>query len=371
MHVALVTHNVIKGDGQGRVNYEIARHLSRHGVQVTLVADKVSEDLLQQGISWHRVPLPSISRPVNLVKVWAFKREANRIIDARRHELDAIIACGAVLDRPHTLNAVHFVHGTWLRSPYHTSKLKTGPYAWYQWAYTKLNAQWELNAFRAADRVVAVSTMVEDELCSIGVASECIDVIVNGVDVEEFAPGPADREALGLPSGVVLGFFAGDLQSPIKNLDAVLHAMVEVPEVHLAIAGGLERSPYPALAKQLDIEHRTHFLGFRRDIPDLMRAADFFTLPSRRDSCPLVHLEAMASGLPSIVSNMVGTANLVDGSGFVMDAPDDVDALIGGMRVFVSDPDRRQHMGRLAREKAQTLSWSRMAERYLHLLERT
>lgn len=369
MQIALVTHNVTSGDGQGRVNLEVVYYLLSKGVKVTLLAVKVDPKLIDAGAKWIRVHPKSFVNAVDLIKVWRFRQMADRTLADIGDQFDAVLACGVTLSRPHTINAVHFVHGTWLKSPYHTSKVRSDPYGWYQWGYTALNARWELQTLRSANRIVAVSEMVRQELIDIGIPDDQIEVIMNGVDIQEFYPADVDRPSLGLPEDVVLGLFVGDLQSPIKNLDAVLHGMQEVPGFHLAVAGRLERSPYPRLARDLDIEERVHFLGFRRDIPDLMRAADFFALPSRRDSCPLVHLEAMASGLPTITTQTVGTSNLVNGSGFVMNSPEDHDTLVRSLRILSRDPEKRHEMGLQARMVAEDYSWQKMAQRYLSLLE--
>jgi glycosyltransferase involved in cell wall biosynthesis len=211
--------------------------------------------------------------------------------------------------------------------------------------------------------------MVREELIEIGVPDEKITVIINGVDLEEFKPGPADRDSLKLPDGPVLGLFVGDIKSPIKNLDTVLRALPRVPHLHLAVAGESSDSPYPALADELNVADRVHFLGFRRDIADLMRAADFFLIPSRRDSCPLVLLEALASGLPVIASSRVGNAPLLQsGAGFVLDDPEDVVTLSDHTGTLTTDPALRQRMGRAARTVAETHSWDQMAASYLQLI---
>ena len=174
-----------------------------------------------------------------------------------------------------------------------------------------------------------------------------------------------------MPAAVPLGLFVGDICSPIKNLDAVLQALPNVPSLHLAVAGGLERSPYPAMAERFGVANRVHFLGFRRDVADLMRAADFFVLPSRRDSCPLVLLEAMASGIPIITARTVGTSTLVTPeAGFVLNGPEDSDTMLEGLRAFASDTARRTAMGEAARGIAEDYSWGAMGERYLELFER-
>jgi len=366
MRIALVSHNIVTGDGQGRVNYELARYLCGKGADVHLLADRVAPDLTDGGCTWH--PVHPGFDAVDLLKVARFPQLADAKLDELGDRFDVVVACGVVLTRPHTVNAVHFVHGPWLQSPFHNAKQQSGLQRVYQYAYSSLNARWEKKILGRARHVVAVSEMVRRELLEIGVPDEKIDVIVNGVDLREFAPGPADRRSLGLPETPVLGLFVGDIKSPIKNLDTVLRALVDVPGVHLAVAGTLDGSPYPALAADLGVADRVHFLGFRRDVAALMRAADVFLLPSRRDSCPLVLLEALASGLPVIASRNVGNANLLgDTAGFVLDDPEDAGTLAAHLTTLAGDASVRTDMSRAARTVAEQHSWNRMAERYLTL----
>ncbi len=360
---------MFRGDGQGRVNYELTRALLRQGAGVELIADNVAPDLIEAGATWVRVK-PWAQR-AHLFKVWEFARRVDRLLDRNRDRYDAILACGVVTGRPHSVNAAHFVHGTWLRSPFHASRVRPGLNGAYQRIYSIFNARWERAAFAQAGVVVAVSDMVKDELVEIGVPPHKIQVIVNGVDTEEYAPRLVDRGDLGLPAGVPLGLFVGDLRSPIKNLDTVLKELVEVPGVHLAVAGADAHSLYPALADRLGLNDRVHFLGFRSDIAELMRAANFFVLASRRDSCPLVLLEALASGLPAITARTVGTANLVEqGAGFVMAGPDDRPTLRHALQTLAFDIREREKMGKAARAIAEAHSWERMAAQYLDLFHR-
>lgn len=366
MHVALISHDIYPGDGQGRVNYELARYLLTHGVHVDLIADRIDETLLDLGATW--IPVHPGGRTINLIRVWRFKRLVNAVLDARQNRYDVILACGVVLDRPHTVNVAHFVHGTWVGSPFHPSQHHHGPRRWYYRFYSWLNARWERAVFEQAEAVVAVSSNVGRDLVELGVPANRVHVISNGVDTDEFRPGPARRDKFQLPEHVTLGLFVGDLRSPIKNVDTVLHALARVPNLHLALAGTLKESPYPALAHELGVSERTHFIGFQHDVAGLMRSTDFFVLPSHQDAFGLVVTEAMASGLPVIVSPSVGASCLVDENiGIVVDPPDNIQALAHAFRDLASDVPRRLAMGRNARTNALSCSWSRMGKEYLDL----
>ena len=162
----------------------------------------------------------------------------------------------------------------------------------------------------------------------------------------------------------------GDIKSNRKNLDTVLQALVEVPDLHLAVVGDPEGSPYLELAAQLKLSTRVHFLGFRRDVPIIMQSADFFVLPSRYEPFGMVISEAMATGLPVITSANVGAADLVDAdSGIVVPEPNDVTALARAMRRLTSDAGLCQRMGQSARIVAEHYSWSKMSSQYVDLFE--
>ncbi|WP_216455264.1 glycosyltransferase family 4 protein, partial [Arcanobacterium phocae] len=158
---------------------------------------------------------------------------------------------------------------------------------------------------------------------------------------------------------VPLALFVGDIRTNRKNLDTVLRALVGVPDLHLAVGGSIAGSPYPALAERLGVSDRVHFLDFRRDVADLMKAADLFVFPSRYEACTLVLLEAMASGLPAITAISAGGSEIVTPDcGVVLTDSEDVGALTRAMAELARDPERRERMGRRAREIAEQHSWT-------------
>ena len=367
MRIAIVTHRLATGEGQGRVNYEVARAAALAGHEVTCVAHDIAPDLAALSGVTH-VPMPSGVDPIALIGNVIFARASRRWLDAHGGRYDVVMSNGCNTTYPSDISAVHFVHSAWRRSSVHAASIGNGPAAWYQWLYSRLNAWWEQHALRRVGTVIAVSSKVRDELIGLGLPAASIHVIHNGVDLEEFAPGPVDRAALGVPVGVPLGLFAGGIGTPRKNVDSVLEAMVEVPEMHLAVLGPTAGSPYLALARHLGVADRAHFLGFRRDVSDLMRAADFLAFPSRYEACSLVLLEALGAGLPIVTAETAGGAELVTADcGFVLPDPDDVSALASAFTCLVSDASLRKRMSHAARATAEQHSWQQMADRYLNL----
>jgi glycosyltransferase involved in cell wall biosynthesis len=369
MRLALVTHNVIRNDGQGRVNHRLALHALARGHQVLLLADQVEPDLLERGARWLRIH-PHVQRP-HLLKVAEFTRRASALVRRMRGEADIIHANGYVLEEPHHLNTSHFVHAAWLRSSVRASEVTGRLQARYQWLYTAANARWEQRAYQRARLVAAVSEPVRADLLATGLSPERVVTVPNGVDLEEFHPGREPRVAWGLPEDRPLALFVGGLRTGRKNLDTVLTALREVPGLHLAVVGDVRGSPFPALARRLGVAERVSFLGFREDVARLLRASDFFVFPSRYETFALVVLEALASGVPVLTARSVGAASLVTPEcGHVLPDPEDASALARAMRSLVEDAPLRERMGRRAREVAEHHGWERMAENYFHLYER-
>lgn len=368
MKIGIVTSRVGHNDGQGRVNWEIATEALRLGHDVQLFAEHVDDGLCEQGLTRH-VIAPPRWLPSRLMRDQVFALRSRSQIVAAANACDAVLSNGFATWTRSDVNAVHFVHQSWLQSPYHPWRLRKDARSLYAAAYTRLNESLEQLAFRRSSTVVAVSKKVARELIEIGVPSDRIETVVNGVDSTEFYPGACERSRFGLPLDVPLGLFAGDLKSPRKNLETVLRSLVAVPELHLAVAGRTEGSASPALAESLGVASRVHFIGFQRDMPALMRSVDLFVFPSRYEACSLVLLEALASGLPVITASSAGGAELITPDvGKVLDDSEDHASLAEILRTMVMDKAGRSRMGSRARRVAEQHSWSAMAQSYIALL---
>ena len=302
-----------------------------------------------------------------------FVQKANALLGKMKSEFDIIHGYGYTLDVPHHVNTSQFVHSAWRKSPMHVARTNKNPYGAYQWLYSAMNAAGEKRAYQKARTVVAASSTVEKELESIGVEPSRLRVILNGANLDEFYPdrtgANALRQSAGLPLDAPVALFAGDIRTGRKNLDTVLAAFAKIKNaspVHLAVVGRVEGSPFPQMARDLGIDDRVHFLDFRRDMPDIMRAVDFFVFPSRYEACALVLVEAIASGLPVITAVTTGGSEVVTPqSGILLPNPDDADALAEAIVQMAQDAPAREAMSHVARQEAHKYSWEKIAGGYL------
>ena len=154
-----------------------------------------------------------------------------------------------------------------------------------------------------------------------------VHVIPNGVDVDRFHPADNKNElraSLDLPKDVPLATIVAALR-PEKNhrrfLDAAALTLQQIPFAHFAIVGdGDLRGDLEDYAKELKISDSVHFLGSRSDIPEILRASDAFLLTSDNEAAPVSIMEAMASGLPVVASDVGSVHEMVlDGeTGFLV-----------------------------------------------------
>ena len=367
MKICLVSQNIIKGDGQGRVNYELTKFAVNAGHELTLISSNIAPDLEQDSrITW--IKIQRLNMPTQLIRGSVFASQSASWLKKHRSQFDLIQVNGTNTNAIGDINTIHFVHSSWLSSAFHPWKLSRTPKNLYQFVYSYVNSKREQSSFKRSPNIVAVSEKVKQDLLAINVPSEKITVLLNGVDLNEFSPGEGDRAALGIPESVPIALFIGELRTARKNLDTVLKALVQVPELHLVVVGSIRESLYPKQAKALGIEARVHFLGYRQDISDIMNACDFFVFPSRYEACTLVLLEALASGLPVITATSTGGAEIVDDScGIVLEDSENVSMLALALKNMSINIKNSPMMGSCARRIAEAYSWEKMSSKYLEM----
>jgi glycosyltransferase involved in cell wall biosynthesis len=216
----------------------------------------------------------------------------------------------------------------------------------------------------------ALSAEAREELLANGVPAERIFVLPNGVDLGVHRPATAEdrarmREQLGLAPDGFVGVSVARLH-PVKDVDTLLETAARVPELELVIVGdGPERARLEARAGRLGIERRVTFLGHSSRVVDVLHASDAFLLSSRGEGMSNALLEAMACGLPCLVSRSVGGARelLDEGRGLLLD-DGEVAAWADGIRRLMDEPALRAALGRSAAEfVAERLSLEAGADR--------
>ena len=185
-----------------------------------------------------------------------------------------------------------------------------------------------------------------------------------GVDLQRFgvdaAPSAELRRELGLSDDDFVVLSVGELNEN-KNHATVLRAMAQStePRMHYLICGnGPRREQLESQARELGIDARVHFVGYRRDIPEMLAMADVFCLPSFREGLPLSVMEAMAAGKPVVCSGIRGSVDLIDPhqGGVVVAGADQALAYAEAFERLAGDADARRAMGKHNRDRIRSFS---------------
>ena len=216
-----------------------------------------------------------------------------------------------------------------------------------------------------SDRFVALNPAVVAELTAAGVPADRINMLPNGVDTRHAA---RNDHRLHDPACVL---FVGRLH-PQKGLDTLLHAFAALlhrsghPVVLRIVGNGPLQATLVTLAEQLGISAAVEFAGQRNDIAGELDRADIFVLPSRAEGLSNALLEAMAAGLPVVVSDIPGNRDMVDHDHTGLVAPvDDAVELAEALQRLLRDARLRMDLGSAARRNTQrTYGLDGVAARY-------
>ena len=196
------------------------------------------------------------------------------------------------------------------------------------------------------------------------------EVVYNGIDTELFRPIPPDpalRERLSIPAGAPLLLFVGRLQ-PWKGVEMAIRALGAIDSAHLLVAGdGVDRPRLEALAAELGLVGRVHFLGSlpRPALPQLMASADLLVATSwASETFGIGLVEAQACGLPVVASRFGGFPEVVDeGRTGLLYPPRDHAALAAAVNSLLGDPARHAVMAAAAPAWAAQFAWPAVTDR--------
>ena len=362
--------------GIGTHAFELARHLSRRGWPVTVLA---SQDYVPAAeadgfnarqpfgvVRWRRAPLGPLRFLARLVSLKA---------TLRAEAPDAVVASGgrAVLACAHACRS----GGTpWLAVGHGTEFGAKG-----------LRRRGFRTAFRSASAVVAVSEFTRRLFRELVGEDRDAEVIPNGADPERFRVLPGAEvarriAALRLPPGRLL-LTVGNV-TPRKGQDVVVRALPEilstVSDARYVVAGlPTQGERLAVLARECGVADRVHMTG-RLDPETLtaaLNAAELFLLTSRRtaggdvEGFGIAVVEAALCGRAAIVSRGSGLEEaIVDGETGLAVPADDPHATAAAAAALLADPVRLRRMGERARERALAeQTWDRRVDRYAAILE--
>lgn len=227
---------------------------------------------------------------------------------------------------------------------------------------------------RLLDRVTAVSLTVSAGvkahlLRELRLAPEKIYVLYNGIDLGRCQPQRSRqemRQELGLPATLPVLAIVSRLDHWGKGHRELFQALAELQgPVHCLVIGGGRRQPdMAALVQELSLAPRVSFLGERKDVPDLLGAVDIFVLPSHSEGISRSLLEAMAVGLPVVVSTAGGSPEVVEHekTGLLVPVRDSA-ALAQALRRLLADPAWARQLGQAAaRQVANRFSLDRVGQ---------
>ena len=356
------------GGAEGFVYNLTERLAQRDGFDVHVFANKWRQGTAP--VAFHKVPtirFPRFLEPISFA-YWANQRISQENFDIV-HSHERIFEMG--------LFTFHGIpHKEWIRTT------RTRPMTLFDRATAWVEQKGLSN--RHLQMVMPVSSLAKEALLKIYDLPES-KVTVNppGIDAGRFSalnPQACRREVFqrhGLSYEDIIVLFVS-MNFELKRLDLVLKGIAglvaqenrNLPLKLLVVGKGNSRR-FTALARDLGIAERVIFTGVIREMEKYYLASDIFTMPSKFDTFGLAVLEAMAAGLPVIITGSVGARDLVKSgvNGFVLaDNPTvpEMTAALGAL----AKREKRLQMGEKGRQVAARNTWDKTADRIADLYSR-
>lgn len=369
MKLAFVIQDIHPFGGQERSTLEIVNRFARdHDVHVFATTFHGLDPKVKQ----HRVPY-WVRRPV-FVRDLVFRVAVTIMLLKQKFDLVHITGNSSHVGDVVT---VQFSHARWdrerrrLHSPWNFRRL-------IQEVQMMNDLFWEWIVFKSLGKkeFIALSDTVAEDLRHF-YRTKNIHVIPHGVNLEEFQPSENVRtdvrKEMGASSDTTVILFVGTFER--KGLFYLIPALKNLSankkfELWVVGEGPLERAR--SLASKLGVGDRVKFTGHRKDVNRFFQGADVFILPSLYDPFGLVGIEALACGLPSIVSSASGVKQLIrDGyNGFVIRDADSVDQIADSLEKLLAEPDLTK-LSKQARESVNKSSWNDVWPAYEKLFRET
>jgi glycosyltransferase involved in cell wall biosynthesis len=371
LKIAFAMINCNRRDGSARAVNEVAERLVDRGHEVRLYARK-AEDLDLEKVGWQKIRGPGWPEVVDF---GTYHFVANRRLAGSSYDIIHSIGCNTTRASVVTIQNIQPAKKKVLdrlsqkESVSAPRRLTRALYLWLTCA-----AERRLYTHQAARKplmFLPVSRGVEQELRRhYDIGSAHVHIVPNAADAGKFKPLPMERreawrEANGVGRDDLMLLFAGG-EWARKGLDFAIQAMVLIPNagIKLYVAGDdPDKARYALMAQEAGCASRVIFGGFRRDMAEVMGAADLFLFPSWYEAFSLAVIEAAACGLPVIATRINGTEDFIEpgvnGEFIEHDA-----AQIGSvLNRICADPQHLREMGARGRQLVeQRYTWDRVTE---------
>jgi UDP-glucose:(heptosyl)LPS alpha-1,3-glucosyltransferase len=258
-------------------------------------------------------------------------------------------------------------HATWIE------KVRQKRPSLFDRAVSRIESKGILN--ERQPHVMPVSSMGKVELQkAFNLPENRLQVIHPGISVQRYLEKDRDlcrteiRQRHALAPEDVVALFVG-MNFPLKGLDRIMHSIAEFTRqgrehtaLKLLVVGKGDVNKYTHIAKELGIADRVVFAGERSAVESYFLASDFFVLMSHMDLFGIVVLEAMASGLPVIISDTVGAKDVIDtgGNGYIIENANYDREMQTALKAMMQ-PDQRNIMGTAAKQVAVQYDWENVA----------
>jgi UDP-glucose:(heptosyl)LPS alpha-1,3-glucosyltransferase len=241
----------------------------------------------------------------------------------------------------------------------------------HRWTYAAVVSRLERKFYRSPrlKKVISESLLLARDLKNYyGLPPERTVVAHAGVNCDHFHPDrrqalrPKARKELGLDDDQFMFFFIGN-DWLRKGLYHLMRALAHVPRARLMVVGlGAERpESWQQYSVRLGVADRVRYLPRRPDVLYYYAAADALVAPSVYDPFALMPLEAMACGLPTIISQASGVAEIVGAEDtLLISRPDNVAELSAAMRRLVAEPELRARLAANGLARARRCPWDRI-----------
>ena len=227
---------------------------------------------------------------------------------------------------------------------------------------------WVKPTLMMADTIVVPSPFLQGVFARKGVS---VTIVPNIIDVERFTPGPATPEPLSQRDSINI-LVARNLET-LYDIETALRAFQkvrrELPNARLQVAGsGAEKQRLVELSCELGIDGSVAFLGriSNEDMPELYRSADIVVNPSLVDNMPISILEALASGIPVVSTNVGGVPVLVEhGKTAILVPPRDPEEMAVAVLGLVRDPAQYSRLRDAGMQLIQRYAWTAVREQWI------